>query len=239
MAESEQLLEQAIEAFRRKKFTQAIQKLEQLLTADPTHPDALESLGVCYEKVNRLDDAIDAMKRLASAAPNHVMARANLSRYYAEKGMILEAEQEQAEARRLSWKAELKAQKKSGEAKVHEPSPEEDARERAKDIEDRIARYKKVIALDPDDVLGYFSLGTACLDAKRLEEASRAFRKAIEVDPNHSPSFFNLGVALESLDQKQEAINIYERGVRVADAKGDLIPLKKMQARLSQLGKNV
>src|SRR3989338_7081510 len=143
------------------------------------------------------------MKRLAKVSPNHVMAHVNLSRFYVQKGMILEAEQEQGEARRLSWKSELKAQK-TGE-KTKTASPEEEAEERKKEIEDRIERYRKVIALDPADVLGYFSLGSALLDAKRLDEARAAFEKAVSVDPNHSPSFFNLGLSLESLGQKEKA----------------------------------
>ena len=104
-------------------------------------------------------------------------------------------------------------------------------------MERRIERYKKVIQLDPNDVLGYFSLGSAYLDAKRLSEAKSLFEKAVEVDPKHSPSYFSLGLALESLDQKKEAVQIYTKGVQVADERGDMIPLKKMQARLEMLKK--
>ncbi len=231
MEEAERLYHESLALFRSGDLNQAIAKLEQSLTVDPEYSDALEMLGVLYSKVDRFDDAIELMKRLAKIAPNHIMAHTNLSRFYVQKGMILEAEQEQAEARRLVWKAELQAQKGKGQG-VREKTQEEETREREKEIQDRIIRYQKVIQLDPQDVLGYFSLGSAYLDAKRLEDARRAFERAITVNPNHSPSYFNLGVVLESLAQKSEAVKVYEKGVQVADSRGDMIPLKKMEARL-------
>src|SRR3989338_6129552 len=97
--------------YRSGQLTEAISKLEILLKQHPDFQDGFETLVVFYSKSGRLDDAINAMKCLVKLAPGHIMAHTNLSRFYVEKGMILEAEQEQAEARRLSWKAELKAQK--------------------------------------------------------------------------------------------------------------------------------
>ena len=231
--EPKNLDQESLKLYHSGNLNQAIVKLEESVTIDPRFSDGLETLGIFYSKANRLDDAIETMKRLAKVSPNHVMAHANLSRFYVEKGMILEAEQEQAEARRLSWKAELKAQKQV--PGTREQTPEEEARDREKELAGRLERYQKVIELDPNDVLGYFSLGSAYLDAHRLEEAHKTFEKAIQVDPKHSPSFFSLGLALESLGKKSEAIHIYEQGTKVADEKGDIIPLRKMEARLRQL----
>ena len=189
MEEAERLYEESLSLFRSGNLPAAISKLEQAIALNPQFPDVLESLGVFYSKADRLDEAIEMMKRLARASPNHIMAHANLSRFYAQKGMILEAEQEQAEARRLSWKAELKTEKAVGKAGR---SPEEETKEREQEFQNRIERYRKVIELDPNDVLGYFSLGTAYLDAKRLKEAREAFQKAIVANRSHSPSYFSL-----------------------------------------------
>ena len=236
MEEAERLYHESLALFRSGNLNQAICILKQVLTLKPDFPDALEALGVLYSKVDQLDHAIEMMERLVRVSPNHIMAHTNLSRFYVQKGMILEAEQEQAEARRLSWKAELQAQKGTG--RIKDKPPEELAREEEKEIQARIERYQKVIELDPKDVLGYFSLGTVLLGAKRLEEAGSAFEKAVAVDPNHSPSYFSLGVALEALGRKGEAVKIYERGIQVADGSGDMIPLRKMEARLKMLTEN-
>lgn len=235
MDEAGRLYQEAISLSQNGNFQSAITKLEESIRLSPKSPDALEVLGILYSKENRLEDAIEMMKRLSQVLPNHIMAHTNLSRFYVQKGMILEAEQEQAEARRLSWKAELKEQKLAG---GQSKSPEEEAYDQIKDIENRIERYKKVIDLDPKDVLGYFSLGSTYLDAKRLEDALSTFQKGIEIDPKHSPSYFSLGLALESLGRKEEAVEIYQKGIPVAESRGDMIPLKKMYARLEMLTKN-
>ncbi len=199
---------------------EAAKLLEGALNQNPHHADALEALGVVYHRLGRMDEAIDLMKRLAKLTPNAIMPHTNLSRFYMEKGMIAEAESEQAEARRLSWKAELK------EKKSTEPDPS---------IEEKIERFKKVIAFDPLDVLGYFSLGTAYAEGKRYQEAEETFRKAVEAGPKHSPSYLGLGDALEHLGRFAEAIQVCEKGVEVAGANGDIIPERKMQARLKSL----
>jgi len=233
MDEAEHLYQESLELFRSGHLDQAVQRLEQAVRLNPQNPDLLEALGVLYEKLGRLDQAIETMKRLVQLFPQHIMAHTNLSRFYVQKGMILEAEQEQGEARRLAWRAELQAQRALGN--VREQSPEQETQARAREIEERIERYRKVIALDPADVLGYFSLGSALLDAKRFPEARDTFQKAVSVDPKHSPSYFNLGLALESLGETSEAIRVYEAGVNVAGERGDMIPLKKMSARLDML----
>ncbi len=237
MDQANRLYQEAVSLSQTGKPEPAIAKLQEALHLNPEYPDALEVLGLLYFKLNRMDEAIETMKRLAKVSPNHVMAHTNLSRFYVQKGMILEAEQEQAEARRLSWKAELKEQK--GTTGGKQKTAEEEAQEQVEETEKKIIRYKKVIALDPKDVLGYFSLGSAYLDAKRLDEAKAAFEEAVQIDPKHSPSYFSLGLALESLGRKKEAVDIYQRGVPVAESKGDMIPLKKMQARLEMLRKEI
>ena len=233
MDEAERLYHESLSLFKSGQFQSAIAALEQSLTLNPGFLDALEALGVLYARFDRLDDAIRSMEQLKKLAPNHIMARTNLSRFYAQKGMILEAEQEQAEARRLIWKAELQSQKKESMASAK--SPEEEASDRKREAEDRIKRYQKVIELDSSDVLGYFSLGTAYLDSGDLIAAEKAFEQAVLVDENHSPSYFQLGVTLESLKKCARAIEVYEKGIQVADRRGDMIPFKKMSARLNAL----
>ena len=226
---------EALHLFKENRFDAAAKVLEEVLVKSPNDQDALEALGVIYGKLNRLDEAIDLMNRLSKINLDHVMAHTNLSQFYMLKKMIQEAEHEQAEARRLSWKAELKAQKMS-DTDIQKLSLE-DEKSQAEAILRKIEQYKKVIEFDPKDVLGYFTLGTAYLQAKRFQEAADAFRKAVEVGPEHSPSYSAYGEALEALGLKDEAIKIYKAGVPVADKKGDIIPLRKMENRLRKLTK--
>ena len=195
-------------------------KLEKVLHEHPSFEDAYEALSVILYNQKEYDRAIKLLQKWISVSPKTIMAHTNLSRCYVAKEMIEEAEQAQAEARRLTWMAELK-EKKEAMPKV--------------DYGEKIEKYKKIIEFDPEDVLGYFSLGTTYIAAGKKREALDTLEKAIEVDPDHSSSYLALGQVLEELGDKNKARAIYERGIQVADKKGDMVPMKKMDARLRAL----
>lgn len=220
MALRNNLYEEALRDFHSDRLEEARQKLIQILKTDPSFQDAYEALSVILYHQKKFDQAIAWIKKWIGIHPDSIMAHTNLSRSYVAKGMILEAEKEQAEARRLSWKEELKA-KKQEMPKVG--------------YEEQIARFKQVIELDPKDVLGYFSLGNAYLDAGKKREAVDTFEKAIEVDPNHSSSYLGLGLGLEALGDKPKAKTIFTKGIQVAEKNGDVMTQRKMESRIRQL----
>ncbi len=211
---------EALSDFKSDNLDQAVSKLEEVLKADPRFEDAYEALTVILYTQKKHDEAILVIKRWIQTFPKSHMAQTNLSRCYVAKGMILEAEAAQAEARKLTWMAELK-EKKLSAPKV--------------DYKEKIERYKQVIELDPKDVLGYFSLGTAYQDAGMKREAVDTFAKAIDTDPNHSSSYFGYGQALEALGDKTKAAFIYTTGIKVAEKNGDVLSQKRMESCLRKL----
>lgn len=226
------LYQQALDFFKKDQISEAVPLLEQALRADPSFSDAYEALGLFYFKLNRLDEAIALMKKQLEVYPENLMAYTNLSRFYAAKGLLDEAEAAQAEGRRLSWKQELEEKRARGE---NVPTDEEMAAKARQDLQKRLETYRQVIALDPLDVLGYFSLGTASLDGKMYGQAREAFEKAVEVNPAHSPSYLGLGQAYEALGRKRDAVLIYKEGIPHAERAGDMVPLRKMQTRIIKL----
>lgn len=214
------LYDSALRDHKTGKSGEAIEKLSLLLRDHPKFEDAYEALSVVLYQQKKYDEAIGLLKKWLAVNPQAMMAYTNLSRCYVAKEMIAEAEQAQAEARKLSWKMDLKAKKRDI------PSI---------DYEEQIQRFKKVIELDPTDVLGYFSLGTAYAVAGKKREAMDTFRKAVEVDPQHSSSYYGLGMALESLGDLKQACEIYQKGILAADAHGDIMTQRKMESRLRNL----
>ena len=214
------LYEAALADYQNQKVNSAVEKLLAFLDDDPENEDALESLAVILYNEKRYDEAIEVLNYWIEFNPDSIMARTNLSRAYLGMNMILEAEKQQAEARRLTWKAELKAKK------LEMPKVDHKA---------QIEKFKQVIAFDPADVLGYFSLGQAYLEAGQKRDALDAFQKAVEVDPGHSASYLGLGTVLEELGDKKRAKAVFEKGIPVADSKGDMMTQKKMEAHLRGL----
>ena len=220
LSPSQKIYDDALALFQENKLPEAIQKLEDLIQRDSTFEDAYEALSIFYSRADRLDDAIETAKKWIRLNPTAIMAHTNLSRFYMQKDMITEAEHEQAEARRLGWIEELK-QKKMTMPKV--------------DPKEKIERYKKVIKLDPNDVLGYYTLGETYLETRMLQEAIDTFSKGIAIDPNHSSSYLGLGQAYQTAGEKEKAKEIFRKGISVAELKGDVMTQKKMEARLNQL----
>jgi len=106
------------------------------------------------------------------------------------------------------------------------------------DYAEQIARFKEVIELDSKDILGYYSLASTYLEAGQKRDAVDAFEKGLSIDPNHSSSYLGLGMALEGLGDQEKAKKIYRQGIQVADKKGDIMPLRKMEALLRALEKS-
>ncbi len=90
--------ERALDKFGEAKFDEAAGIFREIIRQDPDFSDAYEALSRTYYKMNRLDEAIEWMEKLAMLKPAYAMAHTNLSIYYMKKGMKEKAEEEKAKA---------------------------------------------------------------------------------------------------------------------------------------------
>jgi len=97
-----------LKLFGENRFEQAIEAYERALEAKPDWPDAMGGLAMAHMHAGKLDEAIRIGKRVVELEPEDPMGHTSLSMFYQRKNMIEEAEKEQAKARMLSWKHELK-----------------------------------------------------------------------------------------------------------------------------------
>lgn len=104
------------------------------------------------------------------------------------------------------------------------------------DTDQRIEQFKKMAREDPDNELGHFSLGKACLDAGRPEDAIEPLARAVELKPTLSKAYQLLGEAHDRAGQRPKAIDVLTRGVSVADAQGDRMPRDAMARMLKEWG---
>ena len=98
----------ALDLYAEGRHQQAIDEYQQALELDATFTDALHGLARAYQDLNRLDEAIEAAKRISALDPNDILAHTSLSILYQKKGMVPEAEEEGNKARILGWKQQLK-----------------------------------------------------------------------------------------------------------------------------------
>jgi tetratricopeptide (TPR) repeat protein len=102
--------------------------------------------------------------------------------------------------------------------------------------QDRIAEFKEVLELMPEDPDVRFGLAGAYLDAGQAESAIAEYREAIRLKSDYSAAYRGLGRSLERAGQLDEAKAAYARGLEVATRNGDLQTKKEMEVFLRRLG---
>jgi predicted Zn-dependent protease len=97
-----------------------------------------------------------------------------------------------------------------------------------------IATLKKMLAQGQDSVILRFGLGNALFKAGQASEAVIHLRAALEFDPEYSAAWKLLGKALAESGDKEQAIIAYEKGITVAQSKGDIQAVKEMRVFLKR-----
>ncbi len=101
--------------------------------------------------------------------------------------------------------------------------------------EEKIAQLEKLLEKDPRDATGFFMLGKLCLDSGRNEQAADAFEKCTELKPDYSAAWRFAGDCYRKAGQDDRARELYERGIAVAQDRGDLQTAREMEAFLRKL----
>jgi len=101
----------------------------------------------------------------------------------------------------------------------------------------RIESLEKMLDGPRDGALLRFSLGNEYLKAGEPAKAAAAFQAAVDRDPNYSAAWKALGKALAEADDPSAALAAYDRGIAVAEAKGDIQAAKEMNVFAKRLRK--
>ncbi len=91
-----------------------------------------------------------------------------------------------------------------------------------------IANLEKLVGTARDGALLRYSLGSEYLKAGEHERAIARLREALEKDAAYSAAWKLLGRALAEAGRRAEALEAFERGISVAEAKGDKQAAKEM-----------
>ena len=105
--------------------------------------------------------------------------------------------------------------------------------------DDRIEQFRQMVSADPQNELGHFSLGRACLEAGSNKEAIASLQRAIELNPKLGRAYELLAQALLTVGMRTQAIDVLTRGVPVADERGERLSRDAMIQSLKTLGSPV
>lgn len=100
---------------------------------------------------------------------------------------------------------------------------------------DRVAEFKEVADMMPDDPVVRFGLAAAYLDAGQVESAVQEYAETIRLKPDYSAAHRGLGRALERAGRREEALAAYRKGLEVAARTGDLQTKKEIEVFVHRL----
>ena len=103
----------------------------------------------------------------------------------------------------------------------------------------RIMQWENMTQADPENDMGWFSLGNAYKDAERAEDADRAYAKTLELNPIMSRAAQLRAQVLIGLGREDEAVDLLTDGYKIAAERGDIMPQKAMGSLLEKLGKAI
>ena len=102
---------------------------------------------------------------------------------------------------------------------------------------ERIRQFQELIALEPEDTMLRFGLGELYIEAAEFACAAEQFAEIVRLDPQYSAAYRYLGQAYTALDRGPEAAEVLQRGIVVAEARGDLQTAREMGVFLRRLRK--
>ena len=101
----------------------------------------------------------------------------------------------------------------------------------------RIESLEKMLGGPRDGALLRFSLGNEYLKAGDPARAGKCFQEAVDRDSQYSAAWKALGKALAEAGDVAGALTAYERGITVAEAKGDIQAAREMKVFAKRLSK--
>jgi tetratricopeptide (TPR) repeat protein len=171
-----------------KKYAAAEELIGEGLRTNPDSVDLHFSLGVLFEKTDRFEQSIEAMKRVLKIDPDHAEALNFIGYMYADRGIHLEE---------AEWMIRKALQLKPGNGYMIDSLGW--VYFRMNRLGEAIRYLKEAAELLPEDAAILEHLGDVYVRTGQFREAAEAYKKAIRFNPGNSP----LKKKLDDLQRKE------------------------------------
>jgi tetratricopeptide (TPR) repeat protein len=157
--------------------------LEQAISLEPNLAAAHYNLGIVYDHLGRLPEALRATRQAVASDTEHWQARAHLC----ELHLTLKQEKEAISCYEESVK--------SGPPDARALSNYGSALRRGKRLHDALVILERTVALFPAGAEAYSQVGVVLIETGRYDKAIVALKRALELAPNLDEPRYNLAVA--------------------------------------------
>jgi serine/threonine-protein kinase len=214
----------------------AIHAFQLAIEIDPKVARYHMNLGVAFEQLGRLDDAIASYDRAIELDPKEAPLHLDLGNALLKKGELDDAIGCYRECVELDpkyvkgWVVLCRALSQNGEweesitcaRKAVELEPQSAQKVElaaalfsAGRVEEAIACVRKALEADPNAANTHHSLGAIMVQSKRLKEALPSYRKAVELAPDRAQYHLDLALVLDELGEHDAALESFRRAVEL------------------------
>lgn len=180
------------------RLDEAVDKVQQVLTADPDVIEAHTMLGNMRSKEGRLDEAIAAYRQALAVDPEHEGAAWSLALAYRQAGKLPEADAGFARVLQLNPR---------GAKPLFQMA---DLAMRRGEFAEAAGLLEKGLTLDADRAAFLVKLGEARIELKQFDAAEQALQEAVKARPDQAMAHYNLGLVHEARGNMQAAAAAYE-----------------------------
>jgi Flp pilus assembly protein TadD len=200
----DQALELAFSRYNQGCLLEAEQLCRQILRKVPSQVDAIQLLGVLYERKGQPIEAVQFLREAIRQAPGHAHLHNNL-------GIALHRLQKPEEAV-VEFRKAIKIRPDC--AKAHNNLGV--VLMKLDRIDEAIASCRQAVRLQCDFKEAYNNLGLALKKMGKIEESLASYEKAVDLDPRYAGALSNLGMALIRQGRLEEAAEKLQKAVSIA-----------------------
>ncbi|HID96442.1 MAG TPA: tetratricopeptide repeat protein [Candidatus Latescibacteria bacterium] len=185
----------------------AVELFRSILSKDPHHIEARNSLGLVYESIGEYRKAIEEYRKILDFQPDNVDAYYNLGAVYWEMGLVSRAEE--------AFKKALELAPSSAEAHYNMGVAlyKKGLYQRA------IGELEKAVKLNPDSPRPYYYLGASYTQLKMYDKAVQMFKDLLEKEPENRNAYWYLGLLYDRKGRSDEAVAMYRKADQLSEKK--------------------
>ncbi|SAL79843.1 tetratricopeptide repeat protein [Caballeronia peredens] len=242
-ARAQECLESGISAHHQARHAEAEAHYRRAIDIQPTHPEALNNLGVLLDETGRFEEAQDCYQRAILLRPDYVDALRNLAASLSDSQRWNEAEQTLRRALtvdaanvaiHLHFARVLRCMGRMADAEaalkralIVQPDNVQACLELARTLEaigklaEAEAQYRKAIIVEPRRVETRVALAKLLIERKSPEDAEYQYREVLRLQPDDVDALSSLGLLLQGAQRATEAEACFRAALR---SKPDHIP---------------
>ncbi len=247
-------------AYRDGDFENVIDFIKRAISTAPQQPIYYNNLGIAFQNLDRLDEAIANYQKALDLNPAYADAHNNLGTAFQEmeragdaipcfqKALALKTDYADAHGNMGCALQELGRLDEARASYLKALSINPNYAKALSNLgvvlqvtgrlDDAAASLRQALSIDPHDVKAHGNMGCVLNELGRMDEALSSFHKALDLDPGNADTHNNLGIALQDMGRLDEACASYQKALALdpgfAVAHSNLIFIQDLFSNMDQ-----